>query len=114
MAKTQLPNALDRRHLVEREMAPAHALGFAEVYLAEGRTLEAVDFLRKAGAAEKLTELRREAIAAGDAFLFRSVASATGEPPAREEWAVLADAAAASGRRFYAEQARRQAQRGKE
>jgi len=114
VAKSQLPNALDRRHLVEREIAPAQALRIAEAYLEEGRTLEALDFLRMAGAAERLAELRREAIAAGDVFLFRSVAGSAGEPPTREEWSALADAALASGRRLYAEQALRQAQRGKE
>ena len=114
MAKSRLPNALDRRHVVERELAPAQALVFAEAYLEEGRTLEALDFLRKAGASERLAELRREAIATGDAFLFRSVAASSGQAPTREEWSALADAAAASGRRFYTEQARRQAQRGKE
>ena len=114
MAKSRLPNPLDRRHLVERELAPAQALALAEAYLAEGRTLESLDFLRKAGAAERLAELRREAVAAGDAFLFRSIAAGSDPPPTREEWSALADAAAASGRRLYAEQARRQAQRGKE
>lgn len=114
MAKSQLPNALDRRHLVVREIAPAQALRVAEVYLAEGRTLEALDFLRKAGATERLAELRREAIATGDAFLLRSVASVSGAPTTRDEWAALADAAAAAGKQLYAEQARRQAQSGKE
>jgi hypothetical protein len=114
VAKSRIPNALDRRHLVERKVAPAQAQRIADAYLAEGRTLEALDFLRVAGAAERLAELRREAIAAGDAFLFRSIAGNAGAPPTREEWSALADAAAASGRRFYAEQARRQAQRAKE
>lgn len=114
MAKFQLPNALDRRHLVERELAPGQALRIAEAYLEEGRTIEALDFLRLARATERLAELRREAIAAGDAFLFRSIAGSADLPPTREEWSALAEAAAASGRRFYAEQAGRQAQRGKE
>jgi hypothetical protein len=114
VAKSQLPNALDRRHLVAREMAPAQALRVAEAYLAEGRSLEALDFLRKAGAAERLAELRREAVATGDAFLLRCIAGESSDPPTRDEWAALADAAAAAGRQLYAEQARRQAQSGKE
>jgi hypothetical protein len=114
VAKSRIPNALDRRHLVERELAPAQAQRIADAYLAEGRTIEALDFLRVAGAAEKLAELRRDAIAAGDTFLFRSIAGNAGVAPTREEWAALADAAAASGRRLYAEQSRRQAARGKE
>ncbi len=114
MAKSQIPNALDRRHLVERKVAPAQALRIADAYLAEGRTLEALDFLRVAEAAERLAELRREAIAAGDTFLFRSIATSAGEPATREEWSALAAAAAASGRRFYSEQALRQANRERE
>ncbi len=114
MAKSRIPNALDRRHLVERKVAPAQALRIADEYLAEGRKPEALDFLRLAGAADKLAELRREAIAVGDAFLFRSIAASDGVAPTREEWSALADAAARSGRGLYAEQARRQAQRGKE
>jgi hypothetical protein len=114
VAKSQIPNALDRRHLVEKKVAPAQALRIADAYLAEGRTLEAVDFLRLADAADKLALLRREAIAAGDAFLYRSIAASSGVAPTREEWAALAEAAAAAGRAVYAEQALRQARRTKE
>ena len=114
MAKSRIPDALKRRHLVERELAAAQALRIAEEYLAEGRELEAVDFLRKAGAAEKLAELRRGAVARGDAFLLRSVATASGEPPTRDEWLALAQAAATAGKQRYADEGRRQAQSGKE
>lgn len=114
MAKARIPNALDRRHVVERELGAAQALRIAEAYLEQGRTLEAVDFLRKAGAAERLAALRAEAIASGDAFLLRSVAGAAGEPVRREEWSALAEAAEAAGKQRHAEDARRQAQRGKE
>ena len=114
MAKSRIPDALERRHMVEREMAPAQALRIAEEYLAEGRELEAVDFLRKAGAAEKLAELRREAVARGDAFLLRSVAAASGSPPTKDEWQALAQAATATGRQRYADEGRRQAQRGED
>ena len=114
MAKSRIPDALERRHLVERELAPAQALRIAEEYLAEGREIEAIDFLRKAGAAEKLAELRREALARGDAFLLRSVAAASGEPPTRDEWLTVAEAASSAGKQRYADEGRRQAQSGKE
>jgi len=114
VAKSRIPDALERRHMVERELAPAQALRIAEDYLAEGREIEAVDFLRKAGAAEKLAELRREAIARGDAFLLRSVAVASGSPPTRDEWQALSQAAASAGKQRYADEGRRQAQREKE
>jgi hypothetical protein len=114
VAKSPIPDALERRHLVEREIPAPQALRIAEAYLAEGRTLEAVDFLRKAGASERLAELRREAVAGGDAFLLRSVAAASGEPPTREEWVALAEGAQAAGRQRYADEGRRQALRRKE
>jgi hypothetical protein len=114
VAKSQIPDALERRHLVERAVPAAQALGVAEGYLAEGRTLEAVDFLRKAGAADQLAQLRREAIAQGDAFLLRSVAAASGEPATREEWLALAEGAASAGKERYADEARRQALRREE
>jgi hypothetical protein len=114
VAKSQIPDALERRHLVVREIAPAQAQRTAEAYLADGRTIDALDFLRKAGAVERLAELRREAIATGDAFLLRSVAAQTDEAPTRQEWAALAEAAAAAGKQRYADEAMRQAQRGED
>jgi len=114
VAQSRIPNPLERRHLVERELPPAQALRIAEAYLEEGRSVEALEFLRKAGAPERLGELRREAIEAGDAFLLRGVTAAGGAAPTREEWLALADAATAAGKLRYADEARRQAQRGEE
>jgi hypothetical protein len=114
VARSKIPEPLARRHLLERDLAPAAALRIAEAYLAVGRTLEAVDFLGIAGEGEKLAELRREAVRTGDAFALRSLATATGEAASREEWVALAEAAAAAGKDRYAEQARRQARRGEE
>ena len=113
MAQFRLPNPLERRHLVERPIPPAQALRVAEAYLEEGRAVEALDFLRKAGARDRLAELRREAIEGGDAFLLRGVAAASGEPATREEWLALAEAASAAGKLRYADEARRQSQREK-
>jgi hypothetical protein len=64
VARSKLPDPLSRRHLVERELPAAQALELANAYLGEGRRVEAVDFLRKAGAADRLAALRAEAIAA--------------------------------------------------
>ncbi len=114
MAKSKIPNPLERRHLVESELPPAQALAIADAYLAENRATEAPDFLRLAGADERLAELRSEAVSSGDAFLLRAVARAMEAPPKREEWRRLAEAAAAAGKERYAEEARRQAERGEE
>ena len=113
MAQSRIPNPLERRHLIERELPPAQALRLAEAYLEEGRAVEALEFLRKAGARERLAELRREAIEAGDAFLLRGVVAAGGGAATPEEWLVLAEAATVAGKLRYADEARRQSQRGK-
>ena len=112
MARSRIPGPLERRHLIERELAPAQALKTAESYLAEGRALEAVEFLAKAGDEERLQALRREALEAGDLFLLRAVADAMGKAPDRDEWLALAAAAEASGKQRYAVDARRHAERG--
>ena len=112
MAKSQIPDPLRRRHLVERELPPARSLELAEAYLEQGRALEAVDFLRKAGARERLVVLRAEAVAAGDGFLVRMAATALGEPIDRATWLALAECADAAGKERNAADARRQAARG--
>jgi len=112
MAKSGIPGALERRHLVEKDLAAAQAQRIADAYLAADRHVEAVDFLGKLEDADALRDLRARAVEAGDAFLLRDVASAMGERPAREEWKALAEAASAQGKLRYAEEARRQAERG--
>ena len=112
MAKTKIPGPIERRHLVEKELAPAQALAIAEAYLAEDRRLEAIDFLKLAEASAQLADLRERAIAEGDAFLLRAVAGAQGQPPTRDDWQKLEAAATARGLDRYAVTARRQLERG--
>jgi len=112
MAKSPIPNPLDRRHLVEKDLSAAQALEIAEAYLAAGRSVEAVDFLGKARARDRLAELRSLAIESGDVFLLRAVARAMEEPAARAEWSAIAEAANAAGRQLDAAEARRQLDRG--
>ena len=114
MAQSKIPGPLERRHLIERELSADRALALAEAYLERGRTVEAVDFLAKAEAPERLAELRRDAIAAGDVFLLRALAEVMGEPAEREEWTALATAATAAGKDRYAAEASRQAERGED
>jgi hypothetical protein len=114
LAKAKIPGPLERRHIIERKLGAAQALRHAEAYLAKGRRVEAIDFLRLAGASEQLEALRREAVESGDVFLLRSVATAVGAEPRREEWLAVAEAAAAAGKDRYAVEARRQADRGED
>jgi hypothetical protein len=114
VARGKLPDPLERRHWVERGLPEAQAQRVADAYLAEGRSLEALDFLASAGAEEALAGVRRDAIEAGDSFLLRAAVSASGHAATREEWLELAGAAEAAGKLRYAEDARRQAERGEE
>ena len=84
MAKSKIPDALERRHLIEKGLTEAQALRIAEAYLAEGRLVDAIDFLAKAGDRDRLGELRAEAVTSGDAFLLRAAARALDESPTEE------------------------------
>jgi hypothetical protein len=111
MAKSLIPNPLERRHLLERELEPARAVAIAEAYCAVDRALEAVAFLRKAGAKDRLEALVQEALREGDAFLLREAAQALGRAPDAALWRQLGDTAAAAGKDRYAAEARRQVER---
>jgi hypothetical protein len=109
--KKKYPDSLRRRHLVEQGMAPARALQIAEAYLEEGRAMEAVAFLMKAEARERLEALREQAVAEGDVFLLRESSAALGEEADAATWRALAEAARAGGKDLYAAEASRQAAR---
>jgi len=76
MAKKKLPDPLRRRHLVEQPLDPSRALQIAEAYLEDDRAIEAVAFLLKAEARERLAALREQAVRDGDAFLLREISTA--------------------------------------
>jgi hypothetical protein len=108
----KIPGPLDRRLLIERDLPVEKCIGLAEAYLAEGRASEAVVFLKKADARDRLAALADDAASKGDAFLFREATQALGEEPSSDRWQALLDAAEASGKQRYAETARRWANRG--
>ena len=112
MAKSKIPNPLERRHLIEKDLSADKALAIAEAYLADGRVIESLEFLRTAEAGERLGELRRDAIEAGDAFALRAIGAAMEQAPDRGEWEALAAAASRAGKERYAAEATRQAERG--
>lgn len=111
MSKRLLPDPLERRHLLEREIDPSRAAAIAGGYLEEERVAEAVAFLRRAGDRERLQALRQQAVEQGDLFLLRETAAALEAPPRAAEWAALAEAARRLGKERYAVQATRQAER---
>lgn len=112
MARSKIPNALNRRVLIEKQMSEAQMLQVAEAYLAEGRAMESLDFLAKANAREKLAELRAGAVESGDVFMLRATARAMAESPTREEWGAIERSASAAGRELDAASAQRQLERG--
>lgn len=111
MAKVRLPNALERRHLVEKDLPAAQALRMAEAYLAEERVVEALAFLKKAGADDRLREIGEQAKLDGDVFLMRQVAACLGTAPSAAEWEAAAAAANENGKLRYAADAERHAAR---
>jgi hypothetical protein len=111
MAKSAIPDPLERRHLIERELAPEAALAIAEAYLAEERVWEAIAFLLRAGARDRLYALAEDASRAGDSFLVRELSRALGEEPTSDGWRVTAEAARAAGKERFAAQAQRLADR---
>ena len=111
MAKRKIPDPLRRRHLVEQKIDPARALQIAEAYLEEDRAMEAVAFLMKAEARERLASLREQAVREGDAFLLREISMALGKEFGAATWQKLARAAEAKGKQRYAAEASRQVAR---
>lgn len=108
--KAKIPDPLERRHLLERQLDPARALAIAEAYLEQERSVEAVPFLERADARDRLQALAEEAVEAGDAFLLESVGRALETPPGPETWERLAERARAAGLLTYAESAERHAE----
>lgn len=111
MAKTKIPDALERRHLIERDLSARQALAIAEAYLEEGRLEEAVVFLGKAGSEDRLESLEREAVESGDVFLLSEIARVRGREPDAQTWQQLAESARRVGKELYADTAERQAHR---
>lgn len=111
MARNAIPDPLSRRHLIERDLDAAQAGAIAEAYLREGRTVEALIFLVKAGDEERTQTLRDRAVESGDAFLLKEICRVSGRDEPSEVWTALADHAEAAGKERYARVARRQASR---
>lgn len=107
--KGVLPDPLKRRHLLEDKLDPAKARAIADLYLEEGRTNEALAFLVKADARDRLEEMRDRAVEDGDPFLLRHTCEALREEPGAERWNATARAARAAGREAQASDAERQA-----
>lgn len=105
MAKSKLPDPLAKRHLLEADLEPAKARALADAYLALGREIEAIDFLKQAKAVDALAALEAAALERGDVFLMRRVAQALGREPSPERWRALAAAAERAGRLRDAEAA---------
>lgn len=111
MARSAIPNPLERRHLIEREATPEQSRKLAEQYLAEGRDWEAIAFLTKAGDRERLAALRETAILAGDTFLVRDITRALHDEVPAEAWRRVAQAATEQGKELFAAQAIRLGER---
>jgi hypothetical protein len=112
VAKPSIPDALTRRHLIEKEMDAAGAMEIAEAYLEDGRTSEALDFLVKADAQERIDQLFEQAVESGDTFSVQVISRVMDREPDAECWERVARAAEAAGKERYAATAWRQIGRG--
>jgi hypothetical protein len=108
VANSKIPDPMNRRHLIEKEMDASSALAIAEAYLEEERCDEALVFFVKADAQERIAELREQALGSGDVFGLQSIVRVTEEEPTQAEWQRVAEAAEAAGKERYAAAARRQ------
>jgi hypothetical protein len=111
MPKQSIPNPLERRHLIERTATAEQSLALADAYLAADRPWEAIAFLAKADASDRLAAIRDAAVEAGDAFLVREVTRVLRDDVPAARWRQVASAAAAAGKERYAAQAERLAER---
>ena len=111
MAKSAIPSPLERRQLIERDVAPEASLRLADAYLADGRAWEAIAFLQKAGAQDRLSALREEAVTSGDYFLVRELTRVLGDELPAARWRDTSAAATAAGLERYAASAHRMAER---
>ena len=111
LAKTRIPGSLERRHLIEKELPVERSLGIAEAYLAEDRVEEAIVFLGKADAQDRLDEVLEQSIESGNVFALQAITRVrrTELPPS--VWQRVAERARAAGKDLYAEAAERQANR---
>jgi hypothetical protein len=111
MTQSKIPDPLERRHLIEKDLPAEQSLAIAEAYLADERRTEAVVFLGKAGAEQQLQELAEVAVEAGDVFLLTEVSRARGREPEPATWERLEASARRVGKDQFAEAAHRRAAR---
>jgi hypothetical protein len=110
MAQSNIPDLMARRHLLEKELDAKQAIALADAYLSDDRAIEALAFLAKAGASDRLEALAEHAIEAGDAFLLKAVLEVAGDDlHGREHWIRLEAAAERAGKTLYASVASRMA-----
>ena len=110
MARGTIPDPMARRHLLDKSLDAKHAIALADAYLEQDRAVEAIAFLVKAAATDRLDELSERAIETGDVFLMKAILEAQGvEHCEPERWERLAEAAEGAGKMLYASLARRNA-----
>ena len=109
--KVQVPNPLQRRHLLEQKLAPERAVGIAAAYAEAEQWVDAIAFYAKAEAFDELGKIAERAVEQGDEFLFSAAMGALAQEANQEQWEKLARAAEGLGKMRYAENARRVAGR---
>lgn len=101
-----LPILEKQKALFERASSPKELSAWGDFYREQGRVYDAIDFYEKASARERVEEIRKEAVASGNLFLFRRTLQVLREEPLPAELQEIATRAEGIGKVAYARMAR--------
>ena len=104
----ELPTAIDKRNMLwaPEHRKPFDALAIGDGYLEAGRHSEALDFFERvkdaATRADRFSRVKKEAVAAGSAFLIGRLSGKGLIAVSKDDWSQVAKAARANGQLRYA------------
>lgn len=107
-APQPLPSAIDKRNMLwaPDPRKPFDPLALGNLFLEAGRHSEALDFFERVAVEstkqDRIAEVKKAAIAAGNAFLVGRLAGKNLAPISKDEWSQVAKAARASNQLRYA------------
>ncbi len=105
MASFRILPILDKQKVLSGK-DPQALKAWGDFYRGQGRVYDALDFYDKASAAAEVEKIRKEAIAAGNLFLYRRTMQILKREPVAHELEEIAARCATSGKDAYARVAR--------
>ena len=103
MKQGQIPGFFEKRKVLFSTTMPAEEIeAYVQVFLDEGRTNEALDFLEKTKNKEMIALAAKQAWQAGDVSVWIRANRLMGEKPTPEMWEGIADQAMQQGKEQFA------------